>query len=80
MVLTRNAHYPTPANDDDDNASMGTAASAASTIFDGLEDERLDNIREARKYVNNACKAFIRSHDRAKADEDDLDLAAEADE
>ena len=83
MVLTHNAHYATPATpavDDDDAASMGTAASTASTIFDSLKDERLDNIREARKYVNTSCKTFIRSYDQAKADEDDLDLAAEADE
>ena len=80
MVHTRNTNYATPAIPDDDAESMGTAASTASTIFDGLEDERLDNIREARQYVNDACKTFIRCHDRAKADEDDLALAADADE
>ena len=80
MVHTRNTNYATPAALDDDAASMASIASIASTIFDGLEDERLDNIREARQYVNDACKAFIRCHDRAKADEDDLALAADADE
>ena len=79
MAFPHGTQFATPARDDDDLASMGSAASVATTIFDGLEDERLDNVREARGYVSTTCRAFIKTHDDAKEDEDDLDLAAEAD-
>ena len=58
---------------------MVSTASVASTIFDGLEDERLDIIREARSYVSTACRTFIEKYDEAVADKENFDAAAEAD-
>ena len=72
--------FATPAVlDDFDAMSQSSGVSAATTIFDGATDPRLDILREAQKIVVLACKKFMKAHAKAMEDLEDFGEASLAD-
>ena len=72
--------YATPLRPGDEDAmSQSSGMSMASTIFDGANDVRADTLRDAQDIVSGSCRKFIKKHDEAIANDDDVGATSHAD-